>query len=100
MRHDYHRKETFCFSVEELEDMVIRAEELNIPEWAYEELQDAIRGAKQDGERVYVTYEDGVEDGLAMLGWENMIGSDSFTYWLFKQGQRMAGGVKEWREVR
>ena len=88
MRHDYFKTDTYCFSVADLENLVVMAEELDMPDWAYNELQEAVKTAKCEGGSVSITMYYGLKDGMAEVGQQGY-GSDEFTFWLFKQGMRI-----------
>jgi len=88
MRHDYFKTDTYCFGVADLENLVVMAEELDMPDWAYEELQDTIATARSGGDEVSITMFYGVKDGNAEVG-QIGYGSDEFISWLFRQGIRL-----------
>jgi biotin synthase-like enzyme len=94
MRHDYHREDVYYFSFEELKQFVIDAEELEMPDYIYEELQDAIRARNAEPEiffnSAHVKVYHGIKDGCAYCGFDNEAGgSDSLVYWLQKQAEKM-----------
>jgi tRNA A37 methylthiotransferase MiaB len=90
MQHNYHREDVYRFSFEDLKQFIIDAEELEMPDYIYEELQEAIRAAQAEEHTACVTIYHGIKDGCAYCGFDNEAGgSDSLVYWLQKQAEKM-----------